>query len=164
MGILSFNYYYKKAEQPDVAPYGEWVPSNMWVWRYGLGWPSTNMSSAWVGPHTITRFSSKKYNMLVDNYTNQAIVASNPWYIDVRNAFIVTPGGGDPNSETVYTDVIKVSKFHPLHQRDQTFRLYFYMTDNFVTDTDPSIYFWVYDNTLINYYNDMVDKYYPVLT
>ena len=160
MGILSFNYYYKQAQQPEISE-GEWVP-----WYIFLI-PNSRVPTAtwmWVDPYIRTQFSSKKYSMLIDDYTNQGVVVSNPWYVVARNAFVVTSGGGDLNSETLYTDIIKVSKFHPLHQRDQSFQLFFYMTDNFVTDTDPAFLFYVTDNTLINYYNDMVDKYYPVVT
>lgn len=155
MAILTFNYYFNGSQNVDENWRGFWESQYVVYGNFGY------QKSVFIPPYKHSSFAPNKIQIISNNYTGLGIVSDYPWYIDVINPFIVIPAIGKSTSPTAYLDCIKVEKLNPLHYRDQELRLYFYMTDNFVTDIDNSHYFEIVDNTVLNYYLQLVNIYYP---
>ena len=179
MALLNLNYHYPDGQiMITMAGHDEDpVITESRIYSYRPGAPAYDypyMGGIHLAPTSISKFSPRKVQILADNYTNQGIVISYIsnynmvidilWYVDVRNPFIIDLGNGKVTSPTAYLDCIKTQKMNPLHYRNQNLRLFFMMSDNFVTETDAANLFWVTDNQVINHYNNLVNVYYPPLT
>lgn len=159
MAILTFNYYFNGSPSVDDKWRGFYEAQSVWG-----KWNGTYEALVYIPPYKHCSFSPVKIQVIADNYTEAGITASSTWYIDVKNPFAVIASTGKVTSPTAYLDCIRVEKLNPLHYRDQPLRLYFYMTDNFVTDLDNANYFEVTDNTVLSYYSQLVNVYYPQTT
>jgi hypothetical protein len=176
MALLSFNLHYPDSqviiEMPGHNEDGRITDSRITSYRPGApmnDYPYTG--GIYLAPTLISKFSPSKIQIMADNYTNEGIVITylynfdmiidSLWYIDVHNPFIVEVGNGRVTSPTAYLDCIRIQKMNPLHYRDQDLRLFFMMSDNFVTETDAANLFWVIDPQVVDYYDEMVDIYYP---
>lgn len=159
MAILTFNYYFNGSQSIDINWRGFWETQMVPGYR-----GTSYLSYVFIPPYKHSTFSPDRVQMIVDNYTGGGITSDSTWYIDAKNPFVVVPVTGKSTSPTAYLDCIRFEKLNPLHYRNQELRLYFFMTDNFVTDLDSSHYFEVTDNTVLNYYSQMVDIYYPPVT
>ena len=173
--IVTFNWYFlRKSNNVWVPPTGH----NILVPQYAVQYtPGDDYNPAqtdryyigsisqWVQDtpgYTRSDFTVDKLTILADNFTNQGIVGGS-WFIHVKNMFIVDGGSASATSPTCYMDCLKVSKYHPLHYRDQSFQLYFNVTSNFITDLTTQDYFQVVDPAMLHYYYQLVDRYYPPL-